>query len=123
MSYSVIIPARYGSSRLPGKPLLDATLRLALAASRRPTPAHRDKLVVNNLGRTPYPFFRPIFFDPRNDGDQLGLVYVDGTADTVLLQLAAPRKYLQRFPWDDFEQRIRDSLDDPEGWVAGRDAP
>jgi len=109
----------------PVKPLLDAALRQALAAARRRRHAGSDKLVVNNLGPTAYPFFRPIFFDPQNDGDQLGLVYVDGHtidghSDQVQLQLTPPRRYLEHFPWDDFERRLHASLADPEGWVAGR---
>lgn len=104
----------------PVKSLLDAALRLALAAARHGRSADRDRLVVNNLGPTAYPFFRPIFFDPQNDGDQLGLVYADGNGDQVQLQLTPPHRYLAHFPWDDFERRLHASLADPEGWAAGR---
>lgn len=104
----------------PAKPLLAAALRLALAATRRKRNANRDKLVVNNLGPTDHPFFRPIFFDPQNDGDQFGLVYADGHKDHVQLQFTPPHRYLAHFPWDDFERRLHASLADPEGWVAGR---
>ncbi len=104
----------------PAKPLLDAAIRLGLAAARQSRNTRTDKLVINNLGPTSYPFFRPLFFDPNNDRDQFGLVYVDGHADRVQLQLAPPRRYLAHFPWHDFEKRLHVSLADPEGWVAGQ---
>ncbi len=103
---------------LPAKPLLDLLLRLGLTAARRPNLKH-DKLVVNNLGRTAYPFFRPIFFDKTNDVDQFGLVYVDGVDDAVQLQFTPPRRYLAHFSWDDFESRVQASLTEPRAWVEG----
>lgn len=76
----------------------------------------QERLVINNLGHTDYPFFRGMFFDPFNDIDALGLVFVDSCGDQLTLQFAPPKKFLQRFDWSEFEERLRvnlvDMLDD-----------
>ena len=66
----------------------------------------REKLVINNLGDTPYPFFRTMFFDPFNDADRFGLVFVDSCQGVLTLQFAPPRQYLEHFPWETFEERL-----------------
>lgn len=70
----------------------------------------REKLVVNNLGHTHRPFYRVMFFDPFNDADRLGLVFADGRADHLTLQFSPPRRYLEWFPWDEFERRLDENL-------------
>ncbi len=77
----------------------------------------RERLVMNNLGPTDYPFFRTMFFDPFNDQDSFGLVFVDGCRGEVGLQFAPPRRYLEWFDWAAFEARLgknlRSMLDEP----------
>ncbi|MFH2011079.1 MAG: hypothetical protein ABI333_31050 [bacterium] len=99
----------------PGKPLVNQLLRGGLAAARLGAGLkRRDKLVVNNLGRTEHAFFRPIFFDPTNNADRFGLVYVDGNRDRLTLQLSPPHRYLARFDWTAFEARLLGSLGSPD---------
>lgn len=77
----------------------------------------RERLVMNNLGPTDYPFFRTMFFDPFNDQDSFGLAFVDSCRGTLGLQFAPPRRYLERFAWDEFSERLASNLesmvDDP----------
>ena len=73
---------------------------------------NREKLVVNNLGDTTYPFFRTMFFDPFNDADRFGLVFVDSCQGELTLQFAPPLRYLERFGWGTFEERL---LENAEG--------
>jgi len=74
-------------------------------------PAETERLVLNNLGHTPYPFFRTMFFDPANRCDRFGLVFVDGIQDRVELQLAWPHEFLEHFDGDAFEGALADNLE------------
>ena len=71
----------------------------------------RERLVLNNLGVAPLPFFRTMFFDPANDVDRLGLVFADGVGDQVELQFAPPRRFLAWFELDALEARLRENLE------------
>jgi hypothetical protein len=71
----------------------------------------RERLVLNNLGHTPYPFFRTMFFDPANDCDRFGLVFVDGIQDRVELQLSLPRVFLDHFDVQAFEEALGRNLE------------
>lgn len=73
-------------------------------------PAERERLVLNNLGATTYPFFRTMFFDPANACDRFGLVFVDGVQDRVELQLALPRAFLEHFDAAAFEAGLEQNL-------------
>ncbi len=97
------------------RPVRDWMLRRALAAAQGRAHDRTDRLIVNNLGATHRPFFRPLFFDPNNDTDQLGLVYVDSTGDRLCLQLAPSIRYLRSFPMEDLLARLRASLTAPRG--------
>ncbi len=70
----------------------------------------QERLVINNLGHTDHPFFRGMFFDPFNDIDALGLVFVDSVDDQLTLQFAPPKKFLERFSWSAFEERLAENL-------------
>jgi len=94
--------------RFPFKGALTWFMRRAIERGKREH--HRtdcEKLVLNNLGATRYPFHRTMFFDPFNDGDRFGLAFVDGWGDRVTLQFAPPRRYLETFDWEAFEDRLR----------------
>jgi hypothetical protein len=86
-------------------------------ARRAEADQERERLVLNNLGHTPYPFFRTMFFDPANDCDRFGLVFVDGIQDRVELQLSLPKAFLAHFDAQAFEQALERNLeamvDDP----------
>ncbi len=104
--------------RFPLKvPIAWAMQALISRARRAGLDQDRERLVVNNLGTTPYPFFRTMFFDPANDVDRFGLVFVDGIQDRLELQLSPPKRFLEHFDWDEFEERLRENLaemvDDP----------
>jgi len=94
--------------RFPFKGALTWFMRRAIERGKR---AHHrqdcEKLVLNNLGATRYPFHRTMFFDPFNDGDRFGLAFVDGWGDRVTLQFAPPRQYLETFDWGAFEERLQ----------------
>jgi hypothetical protein len=94
--------------RFPFKGALTWFMRRAIERGKREH--HRqdcEKLVLNNLGATRYPFHRTMFFDPFNDGDRFGLAFVDGWGDRVTLQFAPPRQYLETFDWGAFEERLQ----------------
>lgn len=97
--------------RFPFKGALTWFMRRAIERGKR---EHRrvdcEKLVLNNLGATRYPFHRTMFFDPFNDGDRFGLAFVDGWGDRVTLQFAPPRQYLDTFDWAAFEERLQRNL-------------
>ena len=80
-------------------------------ARKAGAPAERERLVLNNLGHTPYPFFRTMFFDPANNCDRFGLVFVDGVQDRVDLQLAFPRQFLAHFDPAAFEAALARNLE------------
>ncbi len=80
-------------------------------ATRRGPPAERERVVINNLGQTDYPFFRTMFFDPANDCDRFGLVFVDGVGDAVRLQLALPEVFLAHFDQQAFEAALSSNLE------------
>jgi hypothetical protein len=86
-------------------------------ARKAGAPPERERMVLNNLGATPYPFFRTMFFDPANDCDRFGLVFVDGVQDQVQLQLALPAQFLEHFDQPTFEAALERNLeamaDDP----------
>ncbi len=97
---------------LPFKFALAWGLRTAVQQAQRASQRRdREKLVVNNLGSTDYPFFRTMFFDPVNQADSLGLVFIDGRKDELQLQFAPPLRYLERFDWEDFEARLDRNLE------------
>ncbi len=77
----------------------------------------RERLVMNNLGATDYPFFRTMFFDPFNDQDSFGLTFIDSCRGELGLQFAPPKRYLERFDWGEFSERLKTNLasmvDDP----------
>ncbi len=85
------------------------------AARKRDLKAERERLVINNLGHTRYPFFRTMFFDPVNEVDRFGLVFVDGVQDRVELQLSPPAMFLEHFDQPAFEARLAANL---EGMLA-----
>ena len=99
--------------RFPFKGALTWFMRRAIERGKREH--HRtdcEKLVLNNLGSTRYPFRRTMFFDPFNDGDRFGLAFVDGWGDRVTLQFAPPRRYLESFDWETFEARLHANLEE-----------
>lgn len=99
--------------RFPFKGALTWFMRRAIERGKREHHQQdREKLVLNNLGATRYPFHRTMFFDPFNDGDRFGLAFVDGWGDRVTLQFAPPRVYLETFDWGAFEERLRRNLVD-----------
>ncbi len=112
--------------RFPAKGAFIAFLRWRI---RRDRAAHQGKdqerLVLNNLGRTDRPFFRVMFFDPFNDHDSFGLVFVDSPGDELVLQCAPPRKVLRHLDWEAFERRLVENLrtmrDDPRVETRPRD--
>lgn len=98
--------------RFPWKWPLAWAMRAAIASARRRGPEpERERLVLNNLGATPWPFFRTMFFDPANDQDRFGLCFVDGVEDRVELQLAPARRFLAGFDLPAFEARLAENLD------------
>jgi hypothetical protein len=80
-------------------------------ARRAGPPPDRERMVLNNLGATPYPFFRTMFFDPANDCDRFGLVFVDGVQERVELQLALPRVFRAHFDQGAFEAALERNLE------------
>ncbi len=99
--------------RFPFKGALTWFMRRAIERGKREH--HRrdcEKLVLNNLGATRYPFHRTMFFDPFNAGDRFGLAFVDGWGDRVTLQFAPPRQYLETFDWGAFEERLQRNVGD-----------
>jgi hypothetical protein len=74
-------------------------------------PPERERMVLNNLGHTSYPFFRTMFFDPVNDCDRFGLVFVDGVQDEVELQFACPKVFLEHFDQPAFEAALAHNLE------------
>jgi hypothetical protein len=97
--------------RSPLKWPLAWAMRSAIAGARRKGPdPDRERLVLNNLGATPWPFFRTMFFDPANDVDRFGLCFVDGVEDRVELQLAPPHRFLGHFDLPAFEARLEENL-------------
>lgn len=73
-------------------------------------PPDRERLVINNLGHTTYPFFRTMFFDPANDCDRFGLVFLDGVQDRMELQFAFPQEFLAHFDQATFEATLMENL-------------
>jgi len=93
--------------RFPLKGALTWFIRRGIDRGKRDSrKLDREKLVVNNLGDTPYPFFRTMFFDPFNDADRFGLVFVDSCRGELTLQFAPPLRYLEHFSWEAFEARL-----------------
>jgi len=84
-------------------------------ARKAGAPAKRERLVFNNLGATPYPFFRTMFFDPANNVDRFGLVFVDGVQDRVELQFSPPAAFVGHFDWGAFEAALEANI---EGMIA-----
>jgi len=98
--------------RYPVKTLLSWGMQAAVVASKRASRKQdREKLVVNNLGPSQRPFHRGMFFDPFNDVEKFGLVFVDGVGDELRLQLSPPRRYLQRFDLPAFERQLELNLE------------
>jgi hypothetical protein len=97
--------------RFPWKWPLAWAMKTAITGARRGgVKDEHERLVLNNLGATPWPFFRTMFFDPANDVDRFGLVFVDGVEDRVELQLAPPRRFLEHFDLRGFERRLGENL-------------
>ncbi|MFH1467006.1 MAG: hypothetical protein ABIO70_21665 [Pseudomonadota bacterium] len=97
--------------RFPWKWPLAWGMKAAITGARRGgLKDERERLVLNNLGATPWPFFRTMFFDPANDVDRFGLVFVDGVEDRVELQLAPPNRFLEHFDIEAFEARLAENL-------------
>jgi hypothetical protein len=97
--------------RFPFKGALTWLLRRGIEKGKRDHHRQdREKLVLNNLGDSPVPFFRSMFFDPFNDADHLGLVFVDSSQGELMLQFSPPRQYLEVFDWSRFERRLHDNL-------------
>jgi len=97
--------------RFPFKGALTWFIRRSIEQGKRDSQRQdREKLVINNLGDTPYPFFRTMFFDPFNEADRFGLVFVDSCRGELSLQFAPPRRYLERFEWEAFEARLRENV-------------
>ena len=93
--------------RFPFKGALRGLIRFGVRRAQRASRQKDvDKLVLNNLGTSSYPFFRTLFFDPENDADRFGLVFVDGYEDELLLQFSPPSRYLQTFSWAAFLARL-----------------
>lgn len=71
-----------------------------------------ERLTINNMGSTAYPFFRTMFFNPvAKESDRFGLVFVDGHAGQATLQFCPSKRYLKGFSWDAFAQRLEENLD------------
>jgi hypothetical protein len=71
-----------------------------------------ERLTINNMGSTAYPFFRTMFFNPvAKELDRFGLVFVDGHAGRATLQFCPSKRYLEGFSWDAFARRLEENLD------------
>ncbi len=92
--------------------LLDWSIR---RQKRKHMTVDRERLVMNNLGPTDYPFFRTMFFDPFNDQDSFGLSFVDSCRGVLGLQFAPPKRYLERFDWDEFSATLASNLESMVG--------
>ncbi len=98
--------------RFPLKGALTWALRRGIEKGKRDHHRRdREKLVLNNLGDSPAPFFRSMFFDPFNDADHLGLVFVDASQGQLTLQFSPPERYLERFDWTEFEHQLERNLE------------